>query len=140
MLYYSGFCFVGTTDHRISESEDTPLRVLLPVLGLRGGPPARPALGRIVPGWKARTSAVEARESCGRPRPDPPRRGPAAASRGRRRGQGWSEEAANRKQSAALIGRKARHPTLEYLWRELRWSSRCRWCRGCPRSGSRPWR
>lgn len=35
---------------------------------------------------------------------------------------------------------KTPRPAPPYLWRGLPWSSRCRWCRGCPRSGSPPWR
>lgn len=31
-------------------------------------------------------------------------------------------------------------PRGRYLWRAPRWSCPCRWCRGCPRSGSAPWR
>lgn len=76
ILYYSGFCFVERTDPRISELEDTSLRVLQPVLGLQGRPPARPALGRVVPGWKARTSALEARESGGEAAAGPATPGP----------------------------------------------------------------
>lgn len=89
---------------RISELEDTSLRVLRPVLGLQGRP-ARPALGPVVPGLKARTFGVEARKPGGgrgqardvRARREGRERPPG----GPRRGQKGSEEAAGREPGAA---------------------------------------
>lgn len=35
---------------------------------------------------------------------------------------------------------RAPHRAPPHPWPAPRWSSQCRWCRGCPHSGSAPWR
>lgn len=102
------------------ELEDTYLRVLRPVLGLQGRP-ARPALGPIVPGLKARTFGCKA-GSPGEAAARPATLGWAGRERpaAGRRTQGGSEEAAGREPGAAQTGRRARHPSLRPARRTFR--------------------
>lgn len=104
----------------------------------RSAPP-RPGRRALVPG----VPRMEGAELRGRKQPgnrERPHPGPSSLG-----GPGARERPPLRKKSARAAGTPgprspSPRPAPPYLWRGLPWSSRCRWCRGCPRSGSPPWR